>query len=830
MKPSFLAVGLAARWCLLSTVALCAAAPPLREDNVPVQNVTTAYNNLKHHGEPLAFRPAGGPAVLGGVPTDSHYQGIVRAAGPGEPHLFVSSAVKSGDKKANLISVRLASRDNDGERLRSNRLQKDSGGRDTMPPPEDRVVSYRPFDWKHAGGMQACGDILAVPLEDPNFTTSLQSRIAFFDVRDPARPVELSTSITSTSHACGVVGLIRLPDGHFLVAATWGDNKSVEFHRSTHTSFQDAQLGWTLVYTWTPSELKGGYDWPTGKTSHQMLNFVRQEDGRLFLLGARNTSAGTPILIGKDELFLYEVTGWEAGSNKIVLTQSQEARHLYSHNAETGFADFLAGVGVYVSPTGELIVYASEHYNWGPGFTVRFMEFRNRDVFNETSFAYLTLADAGTHEYFVEEGSELNLNASRSRGPIVKPWIELYDDDDFEGESLVMDYADQGKDDFQDLRKMNFNDRASSVRWWMPSGWTIKLFDDDNFKTAGGVLTLNGGFGVQTIANLSDPPWRFDNGDLININETRVTSLAIIPPSDANNYLLKPLTYSWRAVDGPVDAIKMEETGVMPRLMARNGPADVTVLLTVAGAGRAEDTVLVHVLNVAPNLQSVRINQPSVADGRVSLRVRFTDPGQWDTHMLHVVWGDGTESDVPIARNQRVVNADHQFPVGGDGLRLFTGSLRLRDSDGAEAVAPLQFRPGTPLSSTVDTDGDGLPDGWEFANFGTLQYNGSIDNDGDGVPDAAEYAMGSDPTTPDAHPLSLVRDGRGVRLSFIAARGPVDGLGQRKRYFSLMRSANLRDWTPVPSAQDIVGADQQQTVRVPARLTSEFFRLDAEVR
>ncbi|HEB87229.1 MAG TPA: HYR domain-containing protein, partial [Gammaproteobacteria bacterium] len=46
-----------------------------------------------------------------------------------------------------------------------------------------------------------------------------------------------------------------------------------------------------------------------------------------------------------------------------------------------------------------------------------------------------------------------------------------------------------------------------------------------------------------------------------------------------------------------------------------------------------------------------------------------------------------------------------------------------------------------------DTDGDGMDDAWEMANFGTLDRNGSGDFDGDGVPDLAEYQNGTDPTS-----------------------------------------------------------------------------------
>jgi len=48
----------------------------------------------------------------------------------------------------------------------------------------------------------------------------------------------------------------------------------------------------------------------------------------------------------------------------------------------------------------------------------------------------------------------------------------------------------------------------------------------------------------------------------------------------------------------------------------------------------------------------------------------------------------------------------------------------------------------------VDTDGDGMDDGWEIQYFGTLARDGSSDFDGDGASDLNEFLTGTDPTDP----------------------------------------------------------------------------------
>jgi len=51
-----------------------------------------------------------------------------------------------------------------------------------------------------------------------------------------------------------------------------------------------------------------------------------------------------------------------------------------------------------------------------------------------------------------------------------------------------------------------------------------------------------------------------------------------------------------------------------------------------------------------------------------------------------------------------------------------------------------------------DTDGDGMNDDWEMANFGTLDRDGTGDFDGDGISDLLEFLMGTDPTKEDTPP------------------------------------------------------------------------------
>ena len=79
---------------------------------------------------------------------------------------------------------------------------------------------------------------------------------------------------------------------------------------------------------------------------------------------------------------------------------------------------------------------------------------------------------------------------------------------------------------------------------------------------------------------------------------------------------------------------------------------------------------------------------------------------------------------------------------------------------------------------TDDTDGDGLPDGWEILYFGNLLQDGSGDYDGDGINNATEFAEGTNPANAASFKPRLVLTVVGLGNVIIEPNLPSYTMGQ----------------------------------------------------
>lgn len=412
-----------------------------------VPDAVAAVNGLRDHGDVLGFFPLGDPVTL-----SNHWQGIQRLPGAGGRYLAVSH---SGTTKAFTV-VEMGSRNTEGARFRSNRLEPDVSYPATPPPGSDQAIAdvwFWDMSYTHSGGMQASGNLLAVSLE-----SSGNGRVIFYDLATPWSPVRLPVSQLGQTAEVGTASLAKLSEGRFLLIIGRANANNLEFYRSTETNLRSATVGFTWLDNWNEGELRSTLgDWEFG--NYQGLNLITQCDGTLFLAGTHLNS-----YTGEDWIDLFRLTE-EYGQT--VLTKVAK-RHLYCGYPSPGYdsgtnrhCNLDAAGGVYVDPWGQLLVYGTEHDNDGPSGSVKMMEFRST---------------------FPNPGCDSDIN---------RAFVELYDDSDFSDRGLMIDSADYAKENYSNFSyHEGFNDKTSAVRYCLPYGWRARLYEHASF--GGGYRELNG--------------------------------------------------------------------------------------------------------------------------------------------------------------------------------------------------------------------------------------------------------------------------------------------------------------------------------------------------
>jgi len=452
-----------------------------------VDDVVSQFVTLSHHPDPIS--------VNQGVGQDStlckHYQGVVRHYGlDGTPYLIISRSGQRAscafcgfdcsDDPAEVVFARMGTRPKHGERMRSNILNPNLSFKDTTPPSQDIIETSMVFDgtgnrtaWMHAGGMQLVDDVLVVPMERSYPNDSNTGSLVLIDVIDPANPRVINEFFLP--YQAGVFAMAKDPvTDRYLMAVSGGDTKTLRWYETNSTDLFDPNLGINLLDTWHVDDFNVPTDVKDNWEKWQTLNFIRQTDGQLYLATTDNTSAFDDD-DGSHLAGLFRVTN--SGNNFNLVYQTE--RKLKLDDPRTGNA--AASGGFYVSPSGQLILYTTEHENEGPNDSIRCGELRS---YNVSTF------DAGY------------------RDPSSDSWIELYNDDSGwnnsnPDKSLMLDKIDYGLENWLDLDKEDgWGDEPDSVRYRLPVGHQVLLFEDPNFN--GSYLRLVGNGSIQSISKLDD--------------------------------------------------------------------------------------------------------------------------------------------------------------------------------------------------------------------------------------------------------------------------------------------------------------------------------------
>jgi hypothetical protein len=523
-----------------------------------VPSVVGAFNGLSKRPDALGFSREG----LRGGTTCKHYQGEARANGSdGTPYLFLTKSgnksicVLQDDEPGYLFVAQMGSRNKKGERMGTNLLPYGSNDFSAFPSPlatfaQDKIVRELVFDgsllpaYRHPGGMQLVGDVLAIGAEEPFNGETSRATIVFLKVTDPAHPEYLGRFDPPDlgDPLCGIVedddlncafgtdpiGMtaVRGTDGaccrYLIIAAGGPGNEQVRFFLSKPTSSTTDttnlkilahETGWDEVGRYPEHTIEDclGADWPTAGLiqggQHQMLNFVRQGnlDGQLYLIGGRRDGTiATPFV---DELIdLYQVNLEADGTPgdcpfTHVVSKTLDTEAWANEGLVSGFA---AAAGVYVSPTGEFLIYSTRHeakidvvipQSGGPLLLADHVvvgEYRISSLVRANSPITPTRRPSATVDgpVAVDEGSSVQLTGHGEQA-LEQAFVQLFEDggsgltlpgilDD--DEWFNIEFRDRLLDHFDQLDQIasdadDIDENAGSLRWFAPTGCTISLND-----------------------------------------------------------------------------------------------------------------------------------------------------------------------------------------------------------------------------------------------------------------------------------------------------------------------------------------------------------------
>ncbi len=674
--------------------------------------VEAQFAQLKHHAEGLGWvLPVDQGAPDPNFVDFDHYQGVVRYPGTGTPILYVTQSdnddndtvVNTPPDGGYLHVVRMGSRDTDGQRMRSNLQRIGADTNETSNTHADTWISAMHFDgmsgvvidgqpldaFHHPGGMAIEDNVLLMAMDSPDSGPD-RGVIVLFDLgengelRETPVPIEalpIGHEIDNLAITKIGRGLLNDPFRYMIWTNGFG-GRSVAVYETNTTELRDENLVLNQVQIWDPDS-PDDYNldssgWPTGGGAHQSSNFIRQFDGAspptdapLYMIGMRRDGFGNP-LAGTDKADLYRVEVKPAGGVKLTALTTREFVTDYDEGGDMG--NFAAAPGAYITPTGELILYNVPHDNVGfnPPI-VRMSEIRHRDVNREDSPLRRPTAVIADGPRVVPEGGSLALSGFGAL-PGDRPWVELYEDGNFRSRSIVVDYDDRAKlelDDFGDLD--NFDDKTSSMRWRLPVGMSVTLFQDDDFDADGSSFVLHGDGTTQSNPSFSS----------FGVSSMRFNG----SPPGADT-----LEFDWD-LDGDgifgetgVFAPNGDELGTSITFLAGtlDGPADHKVALRVVDSFGALTivTTTVTLQNVAPTaaVNGDTFGVPGLPRG---FNLSATDPSLADSlagFTFNVNFGDGNSSSVTAASPHAVT---HTYLSEG----TYTVSVTATDKDSGVGAA-----------------------------------------------------------------------------------------------------------------------------------------------
>jgi len=415
-------------------------------DLVPVKQLIPSLDRLYRKGQFIEADHQQLIPDLEYIKINNHFQGIQRIRNSN--YILLTGASKTSTH-AHLFVIKL----NGDNKLTfgSNILVK---GKEDYGSLVD-IFCLADYPYWHAGGLSICGDVMCVPLEgDRQSTGKSNSRIAFYNIKNPTQPIKYPTEIFRANQKAGSSCLIRMSDNHFH-CAVWSDSdhlpKRFDLYRSKSTKLSDGFLKYKRITIDQISNRSGR------QPRFQTIQFLVDENGEVFIIGFLNTRKTAPIINGTNKLFVYKV---ELDlSNKIAAL-----KQVYFRQFDDGgsYYNMGAATGVYVDSKGSLSLYAAHH--WKTKKFIRLAEF-----------------------------TQTIINPTRPITSIKSAQIECWEHQYFRGKYFTLRGDKQMS--FPTLKELRaqgkkFNDKLSSLRILIPVANKITFYNHEFYK--GEKLVFNG--------------------------------------------------------------------------------------------------------------------------------------------------------------------------------------------------------------------------------------------------------------------------------------------------------------------------------------------------
>jgi hypothetical protein len=355
--------------------------------------------------------------------------------------------------------------------------------------------------------------------------------VRLYDFADPEAPVLRSTFLSAVNHercdghstSNNAAAITKLDNGKFLLML-FKNGPSFEFYVSQDSNIDNPDLfkkgpDGTGSFNWCPACWAGTCLDPAGSVTVEYtdpddvytgnaaagdnMNFITDcSTGQIFLMALYGSGSTGRLTLYKVNV-TQEDSGTGAPSHSVEVLPNDEWP---PHDKMMDCADqcnFSAAAGSYVDPDGKVIIYATQYMDdggfdrlplWPPTYAVY-----GNGTGDNPLVTWGNWTPGATPVYPAEpffyrgvEFHERHGNAAEgtSCSQLSEGWVELYSDTGFNASTLgcqnsscgrrmvYLDYASRNEKDTSHLGLYNFDNSASSIRWCMPEGSGLILFEE----------------------------------------------------------------------------------------------------------------------------------------------------------------------------------------------------------------------------------------------------------------------------------------------------------------------------------------------------------------